>query len=211
MQIELSNITVNVGTENKALFSISRWTLKEGEKLLLKGASGKGKTTFLHLLAGLFSPSRGEVKVGTFSLDQMTESERTSFRRRHVGFIFQKLNLIEHLTVLENIELATQKAHDHERALSALKAVGLGGREHERVSVLSLGEQQRAAVARVLAGHSSVVFADEPTSSLDEANAHEVARLLVESCRDKTLIVVSHDQRIEKYFSSIQDFTELTR
>ena len=209
MDISLSKILVKVGPEQRPLFKIPDLKVRAGEKVLIKGASGKGKTTFLHLLAGLFTPDEGHITIGETQITRLDEEERSVFRRNHIGIVFQKLNLIEHLTAFENIELSIRNKHKLDRATEALKAVGLAGREHDRTSVLSLGEQQRVAIARVLAGDARIVFADEPTSSLDEKNAFDVTELLIKACESKTLIVVSHDHRIEKYFSVIKDFGEL--
>lgn len=211
MNISLSKVTVKVGPEQRPLFQIPNLAIPTGEKVLIKGASGKGKTTFLHLLAGLFLPSEGRIHIGETEITGLNEEQRSLFRRDHIGIVFQKLNLIDYLTALENIELSLRGQHDVKRALEALKAVGLEGREHDRTAVLSLGEQQRVAIARVLAGDARLVFADEPTSSLDEKNAFEVTELLIRACQNKTLIVVSHDHRIEKYFSTIKDFGELIK
>ncbi len=209
MQISLSRITVKVGPQNALLFQIPSLAIKAREKILIRGASGKGKTTFLHLLAGLMLPAQGTIDIGGTVITSLSDEERSLFRRDHIGIVFQKLNLIEHLTALENIELCLKDARDLGKAMTSLKAVGLAGREHDRTSVLSLGEQQRVAIARVLAGDPKIVFADEPTSSLDEKNAFEATELLVQACQDKTLLVVSHDHRIEKYFSVVKDFSEL--
>jgi putative ABC transport system ATP-binding protein len=219
VDITLSKIVVKIEPDMKIqnstqaprlLFRIPQIKISSGEKVLIKGQSGKGKTTFLHLLAGLFLPNEGSVKLGDYELTKMSEDERAIFRRRHIGMVFQKLNLIDHLTALENTELSLAKDQKNETAMKALQDVGLGGRENARTSVLSLGEQQRIAIARVLSSSKhSLVFADEPTSSLDEKNAFEVTELLVRACEGKTLIVVSHDHRIEKYFSRIVDFGDL--
>lgn len=209
MDIKASKVIVKLGLEQKVLFKISQLEIKTGEKLLIKGASGKGKTTLLHLLSGLFTPNEGHIHLGETEITKLGEEDRAIFRRHHIGIVFQKLNLIEHLTPLENIELTLRNKHDHGKAMAALKSVGLAGREHERIAVLSLGEQQRVAIARVLANEASLVFADEPTSSLDERNAFEVTELLINACKGKTLIVVSHDHRIEKYFTKIKSFEEL--
>jgi putative ABC transport system ATP-binding protein len=209
MDISLSNVTVKVGAEQRVLFKIPSLAIKTDEKLLIKGASGKGKTTFLHMLAGLFTPNEGRIDIGGTKISHLDDEARCLFRRAHMGVVFQKLNLIEHLTALENIQLSLKREENLERAFASLKAVGLQGREHDRTGVLSLGEQQRVAIARVLAGEPSIVLADEPTSSLDEKNAFDVTELLLKACVGKTLIVVSHDHRIEKYFSEIKDFGEL--
>lgn len=209
MKIALSDIKVTVGRERRPLFAIDDLKIRTGDKVLIKGASGRGKTTFLHLLAGLLLPDQGRIVLGETEISKLDDASRTRFRRAHIGLIFQKLNLIEHLTALENVELSMSRPANLAKAKDALRLVGLSGREDERTSVLSLGEQQRVAVARVLAGQSEIVFADEPTSSLDEKNAVEVTKLLIDASQAKTLIVVSHDQRIETYFSTIKNFEDL--
>lgn len=207
MNIEISDIKVNIKKNGPLLFHISSLSFKEGEKILIKGASGKGKTTFLHLLAGLFLPDQGTISIGSKAITELTDSERSLFRRQHIGMIFQKLNLLDHLTALENVELGLFEKKSNEKTYRALASVGLKNREHDKTAIMSLGEQQRVAIARALVGNYKIVLADEPTSSLDEKNALEVTRLLIESCAQKTLIVVSHDQRIEKFFDRVLDFS----
>lgn len=209
MNISLAKIKVKVGLERRSLFEIPNFNIFSGDKILIQGASGKGKTTFLHLLAGLFLPDEGRIHIGETEITQLSDEKRSLFRRSHIGMVFQKLNLIDHLTALENIQLSLKEGQDLKKGVDALKAVGLAGRGHDRTGVLSLGEQQRVAVARVLAASAPLVFADEPTSSLDDHNASEVTRLLLEACAGKTLIVVSHDHRIEKYFPIIKKFEDL--
>ncbi len=214
MDISLSNILVSLESPSgvkKELFKVPSFQIQSGERVLLRGESGQGKTTFLHLLAGLFLPDQGSVKLGSHELTQMSEDERSLFRRQHIGMVFQKLNLIEYMTVLENIELSSApQLEKNEVARKALSQVGLEGRERDLASVMSLGEQQRVAIARVLASEHSLVFADEPTSSLDDRNTLEVMDLLTRSCEGKTLLVVSHDHRIEKYFSRHIHFGDFT-
>ncbi len=204
--IALARVTVRVGPDRRILFQVPSLKISSGERVLVKGASGQGKTTFLHLLAGLFTPDKGKVLVGDRRLDTLDEEARCRFRRKHVGIVFQKLNLIEHLTALENVEVALPRGETRQRAMEALESVGLRGREQDRVSVMSMGEQQRVGIARVLAGRFPLVFADEPTSSLDEANALAVMGLLMDACSGKTLVVVSHDRRIEGFFTRTIDF-----
>ncbi|AHI04745.1 glutamine-transport ATP-binding protein ABC transporter GlnQ [Bdellovibrio bacteriovorus W] len=179
-------------------------SIVHGSHILIKGQSGCGKTTFLHLLAGLFSPSQGSVRIGEHDLSQMGDGELCHFRRESLGVIFQKLNILDHLTVEENIFLVS-------KSTDVLKKVQLADRKKDRCSYLSLGEQQRVAVARVLAQAPPIVLADEPTSSLDQVNAEFVMKALKECAQGKTLIVVSHDERIEKYFDQVIDFKELNQ
>ena len=211
MNIHLQKIHVQIGSGSakKSLFHIDDLKIKHGDKMLIQGASGIGKTTFLHMLAGLFVPDQGDITVGDTCLTGLNEDARAQFRRHHMGIVFQKLNLIDHLTALENIELSLRSPDDIKGAVEALDRVGLKGRDQDLTSLLSLGEQQRVAVARVLACDPKIVLADEPTSSLDGQNALEVIKLLMHACADKTLIVVSHDHRIASHFSTVIDFQEL--
>ncbi len=210
MKIVLRDIQVDLPITSKLLFRLPSFTAESGHKVLITGESGKGKTTLLHLIAGLFLPSKGDVQIGGGRISSMNDENRSQFRRRHIGIIFQKLNLIEHLTAQENICLSTgETKSDQARATAALSSVGLAGRELERSSVLSLGEQQRVAVARVLASSAEVILADEPTSSLDEKNSAKVMDLLFEAAHGKTLLVVSHDHRIEKKFNQVVQFEKL--
>jgi putative ABC transport system ATP-binding protein len=209
MNIEVADIEVTIKNHDRVLFKISSLSIQNGEKVLIKGASGKGKTTFLHLIAGLFLPTKGSVHIGTHNITSFDDNERSLFRRQHIGMIFQKLNLLDHLTAYENVELSLLNKNSSEKILAALKAVGLNDRKNQKTALMSLGEQQRVAIARGLVGNYSIILADEPTSSLDEKNALEVTRLLLDACSEKTLIVVSHDQRIEKFFNHVLDFSEV--
>jgi ABC-type lipoprotein export system ATPase subunit len=199
LKISLNGIEVNLPDTGQTLFRLKQFSIESGQKVLLRGESGKGKTTLLHLIAGLFQPAAGDVEVGGQKISTWSDEARCAFRRRNMVMVFQKLNLIEHLTALENVGLACSV---EQRSADALAAVGLEKQIHARSSVLSLGEQQRVAVARVLASDAKVILADEPTSSLDEKNAANVMDLLFKAAQHKTLLVVSHDHRIEKKFDS---------
>ncbi|AFV75185.1 ABC-type antimicrobial peptide transport system, ATPase component [Thermus oshimai JL-2] len=162
------------------------------------GPSGSGKTTLLNLLAGLDLPTEGGVYLGETALHRLSEDERALLRLRHMGFVFQQWNLIPTLTAWENVAfplllagwpLAKRRA----RALELLEAVGLLGRADHPPSRLSGGEQQRVALARALALEPEVLFADEPTGNLDAESREEVARLLFQAGRDRTLVLVTHD------------------
>jgi ABC-type lipoprotein export system ATPase subunit len=184
-------------------------TVAPGERVLIQGASGRGKTTFLHLLAGLFLPASGVIEVGDQRLTTMTDEERCDMRRQKFGIVFQKLNLIEHLTALENVRLALPVGRDSDAiAMAALEDVQLAARAGDRASTMSVGEQQRVAVARVLAARPEIILADEPTSSLDDLNSDFVVKSLFKAAEGRTLIVVSHDARVKKSFDRVVNFTE---
>jgi putative ABC transport system ATP-binding protein len=204
----------------RSLFSIRDFAIRYGSHVLIQGESGRGKTTLLHLIAGLFSPDEGHVHIGETRLDTLSDDQRCELRRDRIGVIFQKLNLVDHLTVAENVSLsltkkfsakASKQGHDHERIQKAINRVNLSGKEDDRCSYLSLGEQQRVAVARVLAQQPDIILADEPTSSLDEKNSTFVLEALIEAARQKTLIVVSHDHRIKKHFDQVFQFEEIAK
>jgi len=197
------------GIEIASLFKFSHLAIPANEKLLIYGPSGTGKTSLLHLIGGLWKPTRGEVFLGGLNLCGMNDNELSHFRRDKVGFIFQKMNLIDHMTCEENLQLVENRGG--EAAEDVLKKVGLLEKLKLKAGVLSLGEQQRLAVVRVLLQNPQVILADEPTSSLDEANAEKVMKLLVQASEKKTMIVVSHDSRLQKYFDRSLNFAELIR
>lgn len=210
MSISVSSISVTLPKQKEPLFQISQLEVPKGSRLLIQGPSGKGKTTFLHLLAGLFFPDKGTVRVKGQSLDKMGDEELCQFRRNYYGIIFQKLNLLDHLTSHENVALAASPQQTMEQKIDEiLKKLGLGERIYHRAGQLSLGEQQRVAVARILLRRPDIVLADEPTSSLDDKNADSVIETLFSLPASTTMVVVSHDHRIESHFSDRLNFDEL--
>ncbi|GAA5334943.1 MULTISPECIES: ABC transporter ATP-binding protein [Thermus] len=162
------------------------------------GPSGSGKTTLLNLLAGLDLPTEGGVYLGETALHRLSEDERAGMRLKHMGFVFQQWNLIPTLTAWENVAFPLLLAgwppsRRRARALELLEQVGLGERSHHLPSRLSGGEQQRVALARALALDPPILFADEPTGNLDAEAKEEVAALLFQAGRERTLILVTHD------------------
>lgn len=206
--IRIDGVQVQLPT-GRALFSIAQFEIPHGSHVLIQGESGKGKTTLLHLVAGLFAPDRGSVHIGDAHLSAMDDAARCEWRRAHIGVIFQKLNLLDHLTVEENIFLSSPP--DAKKARASADRLNLKDRYHDRCGVLSLGEQQRVAVARVLAQKPDVFLADEPTSSLDDKNASAVMESLKNAARDKTFVVVSHDHRIARFFDRVVRFEEIAK
>jgi putative ABC transport system ATP-binding protein len=174
-----------------------------GETVFLVGPSGSGKTTLLSILGCILSPDEGSLSVLGEEMAGMSEPERTAFRRRHLGFIFQSFNLFPTLSALDNIALVgTMRGLEltaaRKRALELLVLVGVGNQAHLRPAQLSGGECQRVAVARALANDPALVLADEPTAALDAENGQTILRLLTGLVRERgtTLVVVTHDNRI---------------
>lgn len=179
---------------------------RSGELLFLIGPSGCGKTTLLSILAGTLSADDGEVMVMGENITHLSESARTSFRAKHLGFIFQQFNLIPTLSVLDNVSvplliqgLPSKTAIS--MAKSMLEQVGLGDRVSERPMKLSGGQQQRVAIARALVHKPRLIVCDEPTSALDSANGKLVMELLkkIVCVPGTTVVVVTHDSRIYSY------------
>lgn len=176
--------------------------IRRGDFLALMGPSGSGKTTLLNLLGGLDKPSAGELIIGGQRLDQMSSSQLTKWRARHVGFIFQFYNLMPVLTAEKNVELPllltnlSGKQRKHHVA-AALELVGLSDRAKHYPSELSGGQEQRVAIARALVSDPDLLLCDEPTGDLDRATADEILSLLqtLNQRQQKTIIMVTHDPR----------------
>jgi putative ABC transport system ATP-binding protein len=174
-----------------------------GETVFLVGPSGSGKTTLLSILGCILTPDDGRVRILGQNVGKMSPQQLTAFRRNHLGFIFQSFNLFPTLSALDNIRLtltmrgASLRAAT-EQASDLLNQLGLWHRSHLRPGKLSSGECQRVAIARALADNPSVLFADEPTASLDAENGQSVMKLLTHLGRERgvTLVVVTHDNRI---------------
>lgn len=176
-----------------------------GDSLLLLGDSGKGKTTLLHLLAGLLSPTSGTISLASQDISSMGQQERDRFRGQHIGIVFQSAHFVQSLNVIDNLVLPqylSGRTVDKGAAAAILERLNLGHKLKSHTNQLSIGEQQRVAIARALVNNPSVLLADEPTSALDDRNAHEVISLLEEQAAltGASLIIVTHDQRLKDHF-----------
>lgn len=177
--------------------------VKRGESVALRGRSGSGKSTLLNLLCAIDTPDSGEVIVSGTNITRLAERERTLFRRRHIGFVYQAFNLVPTLAVADNIRLVLELNdidgdEADSRIRSLLDAVGLADRAHSYPDLLSGGEQQRVAIARALAHRPALLLADEPTGNLDERTADSVLPLLEDLVRDSgaTMIIATHSAAI---------------
>jgi ABC-type lipoprotein export system ATPase subunit len=193
---------------------VAEFALGAGAQVALQGGSGCGKTTFLNLIAGILKPDRGEIVVDGESMTGLSEAGRDRLRARKVGYIFQTFNLLQGFSALENVELGMAFAGkvDRARARELLSTVGLGDRMAHVPSQLSVGQQQRVAVARALANHPKLILADEPTGNLDPVRAREAMALIREVCKaqDAALLVVSHDPSMIADFDDIHELSELS-
>jgi len=175
-------------------------TVHEGESVAIVGASGSGKTTLLGLLAGLDLPSHGTIALAGAALNTLDEEARAQLRAREVGFVFQSFHLLPALTAEENIALPLELAgrEDPARVREVLEQVGLGHRSRHYPRQLSGGEQQRVALARAFVARPRILFADEPTGSLDQTTGQQISDLLfaLNATSDTTLVLVTHDLRL---------------
>ena len=180
--------------------------IARGESLAIRGRSGSGKSTLLNLIAGIDRPDAGRVVVAGVELTGLSERERTLFRRRHIGFVYQAFNLVPTLSVADNIRLVLELNGIGKREVAArvealLEAVGLADRADAHPDLLSGGEQQRVAIARALAHEPAVLLADEPTGNLDDKTAENILALLDELVRRQggTMLIATHSARVAAY------------
>lgn len=180
--------------------------IKAGEFVVLMGPSGSGKSTLLHLIGGLDRPTAGQVRVGDAHLETLSERQLTTWRSRHVGFIFQMYHLVPVLTAAQNIELPLllfkmSSKERRDRVRTALDVVGLADRSDHRPNQLSGGQEQRVAIARAIVTDPDAILADEPTGDLDAATSEGILNLLNLLHRDfgKTILMVTHDPNAAKH------------
>jgi lipoprotein-releasing system ATP-binding protein len=188
-------------------FDFPNLVCNASETLLITGNSGKGKTTLLHILAGLLRPKTGEILINEINICNLSDKKLDAFRGKNIGLILQQSHFIASLNVLENVVLASwlatgKKATD--KAKKLLVELDLQNQLHKLPSQLSIGQQQRVSIARALINEPKLLLADEPTSSLDDENARIVAHLLQKLALqyNAALVIVTHDQRLKEKFAN---------
>ena len=215
--IELDHIhkTYTMGdVEVHALRGVSL-TIREGEFVAIMGASGSGKSTTMNIIGCLDRPTRGSYILDGEDVSQLSKDERADIRCKKIGFVFQGFNLLSRTSALENVELpmlylGVESAQRHQRAMEALAAVGLAGREQNHPNQLSGGQQQRVAVARSLVNNPALILADEPTGNLDSRTSVEVMEIFQRLNRERgiTLVLVTHESDIAEYASRVVVFKD---
>ncbi len=204
------------GGERVDVLDVPGFELAAGEQAALEGTSGSGKSTLLHVISGIMRPDSGRVEVAGTDITRLPESRRDRLRADALGLVFQQFNLLPGFTALENVLVAMSFGSgrpDRGRATALLEAVGLGHRLHHKPAELSIGQQQRVAVARALANRPSVVLADEPTASIDAAHQQQVIDLLKNTCTEHgvALVVVTHDPDVARQFPRRLALAEFNR
>lgn len=204
-----------VGDETiKALDDVNL-EIERGQIVAILGTSGSGKSTLLNMLAGLERPTKGEVQIGKFRIDELSEAQLTKFRQRYTGFIFQAYNLLPTLTALENVAFplcfrGVDKQVREKKAFDMLKLVGIEKRYKHKPAEMSGGQQQRVGIARALVTDPSIIFADEPTGNLDSHTTQEVMELIrnIVDTRHNTVIMVTHDKSVAEYADIIVNISD---
>ncbi len=200
--VEFSDVTkvYRVGEVTIPALNGVTFEVEKGEICVVVGASGAGKTTILNILGGMDSATDGKVLLDGIEISAFNKKQLTEYRRADIGFVFQFYNLVQNLTALENVELASQICRDSLPAAEVLSAVGLAERMQNFPAQLSGGEQQRVAIARALAKKPKLLLCDEPTGALDYKTGKAILALLAETARkyDMTVIIITHNQAIAK-------------
>lgn len=192
---------------NKVVLEFPDIVLERGEQAVVLGKSGKGKTTFLHLIAGLRRGYQGSILIDNVPLHQLTSTQLDAFRTTHIGIVFQKPHFLKAMTVEENLQVALFFAHkkqEKKEINELLTKLGIAHQLKRRYAQLSEGEKQRLSIAIALINKPSILLADEPTSSLDDEHAFAVIDLLKQQTRQQntTLLVVTHDERVKAAFDT---------
>ena len=215
--IEIKGLTkkYRLGQEVITALDNVNLTIRRGEFFCLLGTSGSGKSTLLHVVAGLERATKGEVLLRGVPLTKMRERKMATFRRKHMGFIFQSYNLLPSLTALENVALplvfaGVSKKERLRRAYQMLKQMGLKDRLRNKPTEMSGGQQQRVSIARALINNPQIIFADEPTGNLDTKTTHEIMAILSEKVREAgvTLIMVTHDLNLTGYADRVAEMID---
>jgi putative ABC transport system ATP-binding protein len=213
---ELKKSFAQPGGGRLMILDIESLTVNAGEQFVLIGQSGGGKTTLLHLIAGISTPDSGSIRVNGTDITRLSESGRDRFRAGMTGYVFQTFNLLPGFTALENVRLGMSFAagkHDVGRAMELLERVGLADRANYKPAQLSVGQQQRVAIARSLASRPKLLLADEPTANVDPASSQTVIDLIRENCRtdNVTLLLVTHSMEVASQFDRVERLETINR
>ncbi len=196
--------------QNETAIDYRDLVFEDGKSYMLLGASGCGKSTLLNMIAGILSPERGSIEIGGEEMTAKSQKEKDKFRINKIGYIFQDFKLIPEMTVIDNINILKLEKVDTSAADEVLESLGILDKKNKKVKHLSGGEKQRVAIARAIVKKPDIILADEPTGNLNFAIGEAVIKQLIEISKGKTLIAVTHDERLGKYFDCTIDMNEVT-
>lgn len=206
--IKVKNVSKHFA--NETAIDYSDITFEKGKSYMLLGASGCGKSTLLNMIAGILSPENGSIEIAGEDMTKKSQKEKDKFRIQKIGYIFQDFKLIPEMTVMDNIAILRLEKVDISDTDKILDALGILDKKNKKVKHLSGGEKQRVAIARAIVKKPEIILADEPTGNLNFAIGEAVIKQLIEVSKGKTLIAVTHDERLGKYFDHIIDMNQVT-
>ena len=196
--------------QNETEIAYSDMIFESGRSYMLLGASGCGKSTLLNIIAGILSASSGSVIIDGVDMTAASQKEKDKFRIEKIGYIFQDFKLIDEMTVSDNISILRLEGVDVSGMDDMLKSLGIFEKKNAKIKHLSGGQKQRVAIARALVKKPDIILADEPTGNLNFSIGEQVIKELVRVSEGKTLIAVTHDDRLKKYFDYVIDMNEVT-
>ena len=196
--------------QNETQISYRDITFETGRSYMLLGASGCGKSTLLNMIAGVLSPTVGTIQIDGTDMTAASQKEKDKFRIEKIGYIFQDFKLINEMTVADNIGILRLEGIDISGMDEILTALDISEKKNAKIKHLSGGQKQRVAIARALVKKPDIILADEPTGNLNFAIGKQVIKELVDVSKGKTLIAVTHDDRLAKYFDEVIDMNEMT-
>lgn len=206
--IEIKNLSKQFQNETEIVYRDI--TFESGKSYMLLGASGCGKSTLLNMIAGILSPTGGTIRIDGMEISAASQKAKDKFRIEKIGYIFQDFKLIYDMTVADNIDILKLEGIDTSNMDDMLKALGIYEKKNAKVKHLSGGQKQRTAIARALVKKPDIILADEPTGNLNFAVGEQVIQELTAISKEKTLIAVTHDDRLSKYFDAVIDMNEMT-
>ena len=206
--IEIRNVTKQF--QNETAIDYKDMVFETGKSYMLLGASGCGKSTLLNMIAGILAPTDGSVIIDGVDMSKKSQKEKDKFRIKQIGYIFQDFKLIEDMTVADNIGILRLEGVDTSDCNRLLEMLDITQKKNSKVKHLSGGQKQRVAIARALVKKPSIILADEPTGNLNFTIGEQVIRELTRIAEGKTLIAVTHDDRLGKYFDVIIDMNDMT-
>ena len=206
--IEISKITKQF--QNETEIDYKDITFETGKSYMLLGASGCGKSTLLNMIAGILPPTKGNVIIDGENMTIKSQKERDKFRIEKIGYIFQDFKLINDMSVIDNIDILRLEGIDTTNVDAILEKLGILEKKKCKVKHLSGGQKQRVAIARALVKKPEIILADEPTGNLNFTIGEQVIKELIEIAKNRTLIAVTHDDRLAKYFDVVVDMNEMT-
>lgn len=219
MSLSIRNLRksyVEPGGRRLPILSVEAFDIADAEQVVLIGSSGGGKTTLLNVIAGVTSAESGTVVIDGTDVTKLPEAARDRFRALKIGYVFQTFNLLPAFTALENVLLGMSfsgRKASRPHAVELLERVGLEHRLHHRPAKLSVGEQQRVAVARALANQPSLLLADEPTANVDTGNQDNILKLIRDACTENgvSLMMVTHSQDVASQFDRVEQLSDFNK